>query len=53
MFPLDVWPFSMISTHAPRVRRDRVNGPVIFSLIISTHAPRVRRDFRDLYIHHG
>ena len=34
----------VISTHAPRVRRDRCDGHLKPHREISTHAPRVRRD---------
>ena len=34
----------MISTHAPRVRRDYAEADSASLAIISTHAPRVRRD---------
>ena len=34
----------LISTHAPRVRRDTLKPRIMFRCIISTHAPRVRRD---------
>ena len=35
----------IISTHAPRVRRDNDGKRISESVPISTHAPRVRRDF--------
>ena len=34
----------IISTHAPRVRRDRARRQFAHIGTISTHAPRVRRD---------
>ena len=33
-----------ISTHAPRVRRDKLFHDDYYPYSISTHAPRVRRD---------
>ena len=44
---MTAWSVIPISTHAPRVRRDKAWIRNLYNGDISTHAPRVRRDIAD------